>query len=98
VTSTHGAGSWRASRFTSVILAEAIIAAFRERKSVLPATDTLDRIGRAARVVAHRRMGHAIEGSPAAPSAHPDRVAGDARATRPGRGAAAASGPAASRA
>ena len=29
-------------------IAEAIIAAFRERKSVLPATDTLDRIGRAA--------------------------------------------------
>lgn len=37
-------------------IAEAIIAAFRERKSVLPATDTLDRIGRAARVVARRRM------------------------------------------
>lgn len=30
-------------------IAEAIIAAFRERKSVLPATDTLDRIGRAGR-------------------------------------------------
>ena len=36
-------------------IAEAIIAAFWERKSVLPATDTLDRIGRAARVVARRR-------------------------------------------
>jgi hypothetical protein len=37
-------------------IAAAIIAAFRDRKSVLPATDTLDRIGRAARVVARRRM------------------------------------------
>lgn len=37
-------------------IAEAIIAAFRERKSVVPAIDTLDRIGRAARVVARRRM------------------------------------------
>jgi TnpA family transposase len=37
-------------------IAEAIIAAFRERKSVAPAIDTLDRIGRAARVVARRRM------------------------------------------
>jgi hypothetical protein len=41
-------------------IAEAIIAAFRERKSVLPATDTLDRIGRAARVVARRRMETAL--------------------------------------
>ena len=41
-------------------IAEAIIAAFRERKSVLPATDTLDRIGRAARVVARRRMEAAL--------------------------------------
>ena len=37
-------------------IAEAIIAVFRERKSVVPAIDTLDRIGRAARVVARRRM------------------------------------------
>jgi hypothetical protein len=41
-------------------IAEAIIAAFRERKSVLPATDTLDRIGRAGRVVARRRMEAAL--------------------------------------
>jgi hypothetical protein len=41
-------------------IAEAIIAAFRERKSVLPATDTLDRIGRAARVVARRRIEAAL--------------------------------------
>jgi hypothetical protein len=41
-------------------IAEAIIAAFRERKSVLPATDTLDRIGRTARVVARRRMETAL--------------------------------------
>jgi hypothetical protein len=41
-------------------IAEAIIAAFRERKSVLPATDTLDRIGRAARVIARRRMEAAL--------------------------------------
>jgi hypothetical protein len=41
-------------------IAEAIIAVFRERKSVLPATDTLDRIGRAARVVARRRMEAAL--------------------------------------
>ncbi len=41
-------------------IAEAIIAAFRERKTVLPATDTLDRIGRAARVVARRRMEAAL--------------------------------------
>jgi hypothetical protein len=37
-------------------IAEAIIAVFRERKSVVPAIDSLDRIGRAARVVARRRM------------------------------------------
>jgi TnpA family transposase len=41
-------------------IAEAIIAAFRGRKSVLPAIDTLDRIGRAARVVARRRMEAAL--------------------------------------
>jgi hypothetical protein len=41
-------------------IAEAIIAAFREHKSVLPATDTLDRIGRAARVIARRRMEAAL--------------------------------------
>jgi hypothetical protein len=41
-------------------IAEAIIAAFRERKSVVPAIDTLDRIGRAARVVARRRMEAAL--------------------------------------
>jgi hypothetical protein len=41
-------------------IAAAIIAAFRDRKSVLPATDTLDRIGRAARVVARRRMEAAL--------------------------------------
>ena len=37
-------------------ITETIIAVFRERKSVVPAIDTLDRIGRAARVVARRRM------------------------------------------
>jgi hypothetical protein len=41
-------------------IAEAMIAAFQERKSVLPASDTLDRIGRAARVVARRRMEAAL--------------------------------------
>ena len=41
-------------------IAEAIIAAFRERKSLVPAIDTLDRIGRAARVVARRRMEAAL--------------------------------------
>ena len=41
-------------------IAEAIIAAFRARKSVVPAIDTLDRIGRAARVVARRRMEAAL--------------------------------------
>ena len=41
-------------------IAEAAIAAFRERKSLLPATDTLDRIGRAARVIARRRMEAAL--------------------------------------
>ena len=41
-------------------IAEAITAAFRERKSALPAIDTLDRIGRAARVVARRRMEAAL--------------------------------------
>jgi len=41
-------------------IAEAIVAAFRERKSVVPAIDTLDRIGRAARVVARRRMEAAL--------------------------------------
>lgn len=41
-------------------IAEAIIAAFTERKSVLPATDTLDRIGRAARVIARQRMEAAL--------------------------------------
>ncbi len=43
-------------------IAEATVAAFRERRSVLPATDTLDRIGRAARVVARRRMEAALLG------------------------------------
>jgi Domain of unknown function (DUF4158) len=41
-------------------IAAAMIAAFRERKSMLPASDTLDRIGRAARVVARRRMEAAL--------------------------------------
>jgi TnpA family transposase len=41
-------------------IAEAIIAAFRERKSVVPPIDTLDRIGRAARVVARRRVEAAL--------------------------------------
>src|SRR5690349_16022200 len=39
-----------------ILIAAAIIAAFRERKSIVPAIDTLDRIGRAARAVARRRM------------------------------------------
>ena len=37
-------------------IAEAIIAAFRERHSLLPAAGTLDRIGRAGRAVARKRM------------------------------------------
>lgn len=41
-------------------IAVATVAAFRERRSLLPATDTLDRIGRAARVVARRRMEAAL--------------------------------------
>lgn len=41
-------------------IAAAIIAAFRERKSVVPAIDTLDRIGRAARAVARRRVEAAL--------------------------------------
>lgn len=41
-------------------IAEATIAEFRERKLLLPATDTLDRIGRAARVIARRRMEAAL--------------------------------------
>jgi hypothetical protein len=41
-------------------IAEAVIAAFRERHALLPAADTLDRIGRAGRVVARRRMEAAL--------------------------------------
>ena len=41
-------------------IAEAMIAALRERCSVLPAADTLDRIGRAARALARRRMEAAL--------------------------------------
>jgi hypothetical protein len=37
-------------------IAEAMIAALRGRCSVLPAADTLDRLGRAARALARRRM------------------------------------------
>jgi hypothetical protein len=37
-------------------IAEAVIAAFRERHSLLPAAGTLDRIGRAGRAVARKRM------------------------------------------
>lgn len=37
-------------------IAEAVIAVFRERHSLLPAAGTLDRIGRAGRAVAHKRM------------------------------------------
>jgi TnpA family transposase len=43
-----------------ILIAAAIIAAFRERKSIIPAIDTLDRIGRAARTVARRRMEAAL--------------------------------------
>lgn len=41
-------------------IAEALIAAFRERHALLPAADTLDRTGRAARAVARRRMERAL--------------------------------------
>jgi TnpA family transposase len=41
-------------------LAEAIIAAFRERRLLLPAADTLDRLGRAARAIARTRMEAAL--------------------------------------
>jgi TnpA family transposase len=37
-------------------IAEAVIAVFRERHSLLPAAGTLDRIGRAGRAVARKRM------------------------------------------
>ncbi|MGK9171127.1 DUF4158 domain-containing protein [Inquilinus limosus] len=47
-------------------IAEAMIAALRDRHAVLPAADTLDRIGRAARVLARRRMEAALlDGLPA---------------------------------
>ena len=43
-----------------------MIAALRDRHAVLPAADTLDRIGRAAWVLAHRRMEAALlDGLPA---------------------------------
>jgi hypothetical protein len=41
-------------------IAEAMIAALRERRSVLPAADTLDRLGRAARALARRRIEAAL--------------------------------------
>ena len=41
-------------------IAETMIAALRDRRAVLPAADTLDRIGRAARVLARRRMEAAL--------------------------------------
>ncbi|SEE77698.1 Transposase and inactivated derivatives, TnpA family [Rhizobiales bacterium GAS191] len=41
-------------------IAEAMIAALRERQALLPAVDTLDRIGRAARAMARRRMQAAL--------------------------------------
>jgi hypothetical protein len=41
-------------------LAEAIIAAFRERRLLLPGVETLDRLGRAARAIARRRMETAL--------------------------------------
>lgn len=37
-------------------IAEAMLAALRERRALLPAADTLDRVGRAARAIARRRM------------------------------------------
>jgi len=43
-------------------IAEAIVGTFRDRKSTLPATDTLDRMGRAARVIARKQMEHALLG------------------------------------
>ncbi|MGF6227783.1 TnpA family transposase [Inquilinus ginsengisoli] len=47
-------------------IAEAMIAALRDRRVVLPAADTLDRIGRAARALARRRMEAALlDGLPA---------------------------------
>ena len=54
-------------------IAEAMIAALRERCSVLPAADTLDRLGRAARALARRRMEVALlDGLP--PDQHPTRL------------------------
>ncbi|MHA6770321.1 Tn3 family transposase [Sphingobium ummariense] len=44
-------------------IAQAIVAALRARKSTLLATDTLDRIGRAARVIARRQMEAALLGN-----------------------------------
>ena len=41
-------------------IAEAIIAAFRERCALIPTADTLDRIGRAGRAVARRQMEAAL--------------------------------------
>jgi Domain of unknown function (DUF4158) len=43
-------------------IAEAVIAAFRERHSLLPAAGTLDRIGRAGRAVARKRDGSVPSG------------------------------------
>lgn len=37
-------------------IAEAMLAALRERRALLPAADTLDRVGRVARAIARRRM------------------------------------------
>ncbi len=44
-------------------IAHAAATALRERKATLLATDTLDRMGRAARVIARRQMEHALLGA-----------------------------------
>lgn len=41
-------------------IAEAMISALRERRTLLPAVDMLDRLGRAARAIARRRMESAL--------------------------------------
>src|SRR6516225_6450748 len=41
-------------------IAEAILATLRERRTLLPAADTLDRLGRGARAIARRRMEAAL--------------------------------------
>ncbi len=56
-------------------IAEAMIAALRDRHAVLPAADALDRIGRAARVLARRRMEAALlDGLPAERPGDLDRL------------------------